>query len=60
MAGSGALEPSPAWGVVLILKKLQFSLLAAMLGLAAFTAPLVALAADAWVNTNSGVYSCAE
>jgi len=42
----------------LILKKLQFGLLAAMLGLAALTAPAVVLAADVWVNTNSGVYHC--
>jgi hypothetical protein len=42
----------------LILEKLQSGLLAAMLGLAALTAPLTALAADVWVNTNSGVYHC--
>lgn len=42
----------------MILKKLQFGLLAAMLGLAALTAPAVALAADVWVNTYSGVYHC--
>jgi hypothetical protein len=42
----------------LILKKIRFGLLAVMLGLAVLTAPLVALAADVWVNTNSGVYHC--
>ncbi len=42
----------------MIRKKLQSSLLAAVLGLTALTASFVALGADVWVNTNSGVYHC--
>lgn len=41
----------------MIQKKLKFGLLAAMLGLAALAAPVAALAANVWVNTNS-VYHC--